>query len=320
MGNPMLYLMYGSDEFSRSEAVRSLRENIPPDVRHLNSATLDGRKLKIPDLSVACEAIPFLSERRVVVVHDALKSLKAGKARDELRAYLEHIPPTCDLVFVESEDIDKRSSLFSYLKKHGQIHEFLPRKGAELLHWITDHATRLELRIDRRAAQHLVDYVGNDTRTLVTELEKLASYAGRGGRVTTTEIDLLVQDQHEHNLFAWIDSLSLRKRGEALQGLRSLLNEGQAAPYILFMLARQVRILLATRELAAQRLRANDIASTLRLNPFIVKKALDQVRSFGPGELETLHDHILDMDYATKTGRIQADIALDMLVLQICPP
>src|SRR5687768_12561898 len=113
----MIYLLYGPEEFARSEALAELKAAIPPDLADLNVATLEGRRLKIDALISACEAFPFLVERRLVIVQDLLKHQKAGKDRDQLRAYLERIPPTCDLVFVENEDFDKRGAIFGYLKK-----------------------------------------------------------------------------------------------------------------------------------------------------------------------------------------------------------
>lgn len=314
----MLYLFYGPDELARTEAVASLRARIPLDLLALNSATFEGRRLNLDELELAAEAIPFLAEQRIVEVYDALKHLKSGKERDALRALLPNIPPTCDLVFIEGEDVDKRTAVYTYLKKEGEVREFAPRQGAELLAWLNEQAQALGVQLERSTAQQLVDYVGNDSRLLKTDLEKVASYVGQGGTVTPATIDLLVPDQHEHNLFAFIDSLSQRQRSAALQGIRALLADGQPAPYILFMLARQVRILLGVRELAAQRMRANDIATHLRQKPFVVRKALDQGKQFAAGELETLHDRLLELDRATKTGRVAAEVALDMLVMEVC--
>jgi DNA polymerase III subunit delta len=314
----MLYLFYGPDEFLRSEAVATLRATLPPDTVDLNSATFDGRKLTMANLRVACEAFPFLAERRLVVVTDALKHLKAGKPRDEFRAFLEEVPPTCDLVLVESDTVDKRSLVFSYLKKHGKVQECVPRQGDELYRWLAEQAATLDARLNRDAARQLVDYVGTDSRTLMTELTRLACYVGRGGRITTTVVSTLVQDDHEHNLFAFIDSLSQRDMGKALEGLHTLLDERQAPTYLLFMLARQVRILLATRELAARRMRTDEIAAHLRQKPFVVRKALEQVVRFRPDELERFHHRLLELDHAHKTGRVLIEPALDVLVMEVC--
>jgi DNA polymerase-3 subunit delta len=208
--------------------------------------------------------------------------------------------------------------VFTYLKKAATVSEFLPKEGAALLSWLGDRARLLDARLDGAAAQRLIAYIGNDGRALVNELGKLASYAGRGGRITPEEVELLVQDRQEQSLFAFIDELSARRRGAALQSLRQLFADGQAATYILFMVARQVRILLGVKELTAQRLRPDDIAARLGQRPFVVRKALDQARGFSDAELARLHDRMLELDHASKTGRVEAEAGLEMLVVELC--
>jgi DNA polymerase-3 subunit delta len=86
----------------------------------------------------------------------------------------------------------------------------------------------------------------------------------------------------------------------------------------MFMVARQVRILLGVRELSAQRRRPDDIAAELGQRPFVVKKAMEQVRGFEAGVLERMHDRLLELDLATKTGRIQPEVALELFVAEAC--
>lgn len=314
----MLYLLFGPDEYSRSEALAVRRAVVPAEVADLNITRLEGRRLKLEALAAACEAMPFLAERRVVIVADALKHTKAGKEREELRAYLERVPPACDLVFVEGDEVDRRSILFTQLKKVGEVREFVPPQGPDLTRWLAERARRTGARLEPAAAQRLVDLVGPDTRALVTELEKLATYVGRGGAIGPGDVTLLVEDRQEQNLFSFIDELSARRLGPALRGAHALLEEGQAATYVLFMLARQIRILIGVQELAARRVRPDEIAAELGQKPFVVRKALDQVRGFAPGELGLLHDRLLQLDVASKTGRIQSETALEIFVAEVC--
>jgi DNA polymerase-3 subunit delta len=312
----MIYLLHGPDEYRRSAALAKLRASIPIDLRDLNSTNLDGRRLKLDTLIAACEAFPFIAEKRIVVVDDLLKHQKAGADRDALRAYLERIPPTCDLIFVESEEFDKRNAIFTYLKKTAEVQEFAQLEAGELIRWLAERVQARKVRLDPPAAQRLVAFVGGDTRALVNELEKLASYVGHGGRITVQIVDLLVQDEQEQNLFTFIDELSARRRGPALASVRRLLDEGQAATYIIFMVARQLRILIGVKELLNQRLRPDDIATKLGQKPFVVRKALDQVRGFTDAELVRLHDRVLALDHATKTGRMEAETGLELLVAE----
>ncbi|HMO56707.1 MAG TPA: DNA polymerase III subunit delta [Roseiflexaceae bacterium] len=314
----MIHLLYGPDELARSEYLATLRVVVPPDLADLNLTSLDGRRLKLDALVAACEALPFIAERRLVLVFDLLKHQKAGKERDELRTYLERIPPTCDLIFIETQDFDKRNAIFTYLKKVADVREFLPKEGAALLNWVGERARDLGASIQPAAAQRLTLLAGSEGRMLDNELRKLASYVGSGGRITPQIVDRLVQDDQEQNLFAFIDELSARRLAAALQSLRHLLNDGQAATYLLFMIARQLRILLGVKELAGQRMRPDEIATQLGQKPFVVRKALEQVRAFSDADLVRLHDRVLELDHATKTGRFDAEAGLELLVAEIC--
>lgn len=314
----MIYLFYGPNELARSEAVAALRAGLPAEVADLNVSVLDGRKLTIEQLVAACEAHPFLAERRLVIVYDALKHSKAGKGREELRSYCERVPATCDLVFVEQEEVDRRHLLFTYLSKHGVVREFPLLQGAELLRWIEQRAKMLHATIEPAAAQRLVELAGNESRLLANELAKLASYVGRNGKIDLRAVDRLVTDQQEQNLFAFLDELSSRRLGSALRGARALIEDGQAPPYVLFMLARQIRILLQVRQLLSQRRRADEIAAELNLKPFVARKATEQARNFSLAELIHAHDRLLELDHAIKTGRIQAETALELFVVEVC--
>lgn len=316
----MLYLFYGPDDFIAAEAIAVIRQQLPADVLPFNSSTLEGKRLKLDELARECEAMPFLADRRVVVVTNALKHLKAGKPREAVRDYLVNVPAACHLIFWEQGDLDKRNVVFTYLKKHGTVQECVPLQGAELHRWLADRAKRERVKLPRPAAAHLIELSGTDSRTLVTELHKLAAYVGTGGTITPDVIDLLIADSSESNLFAFIDSLGSRQPAAALAGLRGLLDDGQAPAYIIFMLMRQVRILLGVAALQAERLRPEEMASQLRQKPFVVRKALEQLRSFRPEELEALHDRLLATDHAIKTGRQQAEVALEMLVYEWSMP
>jgi DNA polymerase-3 subunit delta len=50
----------------------------------------------------------------------------------------------------------------------------------------------------------------------------------------------------------------------------------------------------------------------------VIRKALDQARGFSDAELAHLHDQVLAIDQASKTGRLDADTGLEMLVVELC--
>ena len=310
----MIALFFGADDLARSEALAVYRDAIPADVADLNISLLEGRKLKLPALAAACESMPFLADRRLVVVEGALKYLKAGDAREAVRAYLAQVPDTVDLIFVEGDDFDKRSSLFTALKKTADVREFQPRQGADLQRWLTQRARSLDVRLLPEAGALLVEFAGNEGRALLSELRKLAAYAGPGGTIGADAVRLLVPDTGETSVFEFIDALASRRMPVALRLLRQLFDDGAAPTYLLFMAGRQVRVLLGVAELAARRMPPDAIAAELGQKPFVVRKALAQAGGYDRGALLRLHDRLVELDHWSKTGRIEADAALELLV------
>ncbi len=315
----MIYLFHGTDELARTEALRAAKAAIPPELSDLNLAVLDGRKLKLDLLAAACESLPFLAERRLVIVEDALKHVRADDAR-RICEYLTRVPDTTDLIFVERDAVDKRGALFTWLKKHAQVREFEPRQGTELHRWLQQRAAELDARLAPEAAAVLVEFVGNESRALDNELRKLANYVGPGGTIDAAAVRRLVPDSSEASVFAFIDALAMQRLEPALTLLHQLLEDGEPPLKLLFMIGRQVRLLIQVKELAAQRLKPEAIAAQIKQPPFVVKKALDQATRFRPAALVQLHDRLIELDHALKTGRVEQQSGLELLVAELCAP
>jgi DNA polymerase-3 subunit delta len=313
----MIAIYFGPDEYMRSEAIKQLLATIPDAARSLNVVRLDGKRFKLEALMNACEAFPFLHDRRLVIVDDLLKHQKAGKERDELKTYLDKLPAWADVLFNENEEFDKRNAIFNHISKIGQVQEFLHPKETELIRWIGEQARARQVVIDNAATARLIALVGNNGRTLINELDKLANYVRPGGSINESVVQLMVADDTEQNLFTFIDEMAARRKGAALAKLRKLIADGQAPQYIIFMIARQIRILLQVRELDLARTRPNDIAAKVGLRPgFLTDKAIQQARGFRADELERLHERLLSLDHKSKTGGVDVLAGLDLLVME----
>jgi DNA polymerase-3 subunit delta len=166
------------------------------------------------------------------------------------------------------------------------------------------------------AVMALATYAGDDLRLLNQEIEKLLTYAG-DRPITEADVRRLVPATTESDIFAMVDALGQRNRQQAVRRLHELLEAGEAPTYILYMITRQFRILTQVKELAGQGLGEATIQSGLGLHPFVVKKALAQARNFSPSQLITIYQRILETDKAIKTGRLEPELALDMLVVEL---
>jgi DNA polymerase-3 subunit delta len=111
-----------------------------------------------------------------------------------------------------------------------------------------------------------------------------------------------------------VDAITQRDEKAASRLLRRRLDSGDHPLALLGMVVRQIRILIQVKELAEAGLDRQAIARRLRLHAFVVRKALEQEHSFSMKQLEDIHRSLLETDVAIKTGRVDAVLALDMMI------
>jgi DNA polymerase-3 subunit delta len=324
----MFYVFHGPDDLSRNEALSKLREQMgDPSLADLNTTVLDGESLTLGELRGVCDSLPFMSDRRLVIVHNYLTRLGGGgkrdaEALDELAGYLPAMPDTVRLIFAEADTLPKNHLILKIAVKHkeGHIQTFKGPGRGEMSGWVVGRVEAKGATIERPAADALVIAVGDDLRLLDSEIEKLAIYAGDERPITADDVDLLVPYAGTANVFAMVDAIGRRDGRTALRGLHKLLDENAAPLYLLSMIVRQFRILIQVKELSAQGLAASTIAKRAGLHPFVAEKAQRQAMNFTMGQLEVIYARLLETDLVIKTGQMEDVLALDTLVAALCGP
>jgi DNA polymerase-3 subunit delta len=326
----MIHVLHGDDDYSARQALDQLKAALgDPTTADLNTTVLEGRSLTFDELRTTCDTMPFLSERRLVVVEGLLARYEpragiadGGKPRSDtlessLRAYLPGVPDTADLVFAERVALSERNTLLKVIKQSGgTVREFPSPAGADLSAWIIQRVRSSGARMSPRAAETLAAFVGGNLRQLAQEIEKLATYAN-GRQIEDADVHLLVADAREVKVWTLTDAVAARNRDGAVAALRQMLDEGEQPLMLLAMITRQFRSLIMVKELAEGGASADKIAGQLRMNPYIARKSADTARSFSFERLETIYRHLLDTDVAVKTGRAEPALALDLLVIEL---
>ena len=325
----MFYLFHGEDEFSRSETLAAFERRMgDPGLAELNTTIFDGSKVSLDELQHACDSVPFMAERRLVIVDGLLTYLEPkGRERtlsdwqkeylEKLTQYLQRLPETTRLVFVEGRIISERNPVhrLALADEGGHVREFKPPQRRELNRWIEERVRNKGGQISPEAAETLAAFVGNNLRLLDQEIEKLAVYVDGGRPISKDDVRLLVSYVREANIFEMVDALGQRDGQRAARLLHQLLDEGEHPLALLGMIVRQFRILIQVKELNGRGLSQQDIASRLRLHRFVVRKVVRQAMNFSMEQLETIYRRLLETDVAIKTGRMDAVLALDMLVV-----
>ena len=324
---PTFYVFHGADEFTRAETLADFKSRLgPPDTVDLNTTTLDGRNLTLTELRHVCDAIPFLAEKRLVIVNDLLTRLIPRKGQElstaqkeyltALADYLPGLPETTRLVFVEDTVLPAQHPVLQLAQREerGYVKRFDPPADGALPRWVEKRVNKHGGEIEPRAAHQLATVVGADLRLLDQEVVKLVTYTNAERPIVRADVDAVVPYAQAAVVFDLVDALGRRDGRTAAQTLHRLLDAGEHPMGLLAMIVRQFRLLIQVKELKADGTTSRDIAQALKLHPFPAGKLYNQATYFTAEQLEMVYRHLLDIDVAIKSGEIEAEVALDLLV------
>jgi DNA polymerase III subunit delta len=346
----VITLIHGPAELLRSEELGRLRAGVAedPGIADLNTVTLDGRQVTLADLQFACGAMPFLAERRLVIVEGLLKRLaapaKKGKGAaaasasaepDEpatptqglakaVLALWDTLPDTTDLVLVEEDTVPSGAPLRKLieLQRAGQariVTSEKPRRG-DVPQWIRERARLRKVQLDDAAIKDLAEYVGDDLRQLDQELLKLRDYVGGHKSVTQADVRRLVPATRAANVFDMVDALAVGNTGQAGRMLRHALDvDGEEPLGLLALFGRRYRQLLQVKALQAAGTRPDQLAHQMNQADWQIRRLLEQAQRQSRERLLRSLEYVLAADEAIKTGKCTDREAMDILLAQLVP-
>lgn len=326
----MIHLL--PDDFHGNERLAEIRASCgDPESVAINTTKLEGPRLPLDELVAAAAAMPFLAEKRLVVVRKLLAQSerqgedgerRRGRQQEHLKTiaeWLPQVPPTTELVFLE-EKIPARNStnpvVQAIVRLGGEILESPKLQPEAVQAWILRRVVAKGGRVSPDAAAVLADTLRDDLGRIDQEIDKLITYAGEA-EVTPADVRLLVTEAREENVFRLVDAIGMRDRRQALSVLHQLLRDGTPVQVMLAMVARQLRLLLQIREVQGRTSNQSAIAGELGLRPWQVRNLATQARRFGAGDLERAYHLLLGADQSIKTGRLEPEVAVDLLVADL---
>ncbi len=302
MQKPNLVFMYGEDTFSLRNELQRWKKAFIEKYDDMNLEELDGSKTSVEEIGGAITAMPFMSERRLVILKDFLASKKADDQK-KLVPLIEKLSDETVFVIAENSTPDKRTSAFKTLSKQATVKIFNTPEGAALTSWLVQRFHAHKGQIDYRTATYLISAAGNDLWKLENEAQKLSLYA-KNQPVTPDMIDKLVVGSIQQSIFTLTDQLAQKDTKGALRTIRKLQANGQEAPYLFAMIARQFRLMLEIKSLTEQNTPQPAIASKMKVHPYVVKTVASQCRNFTHTQLRRALRKLLEIDRRLKTGRI----------------
>ena len=304
-----VYVLHGDDAFLRDAHRQEIAARVTKGADPQVAVTTFDADAGLADVLDELRTLPFLAQRRLVVLRDA--DAFVTKHRGPLEDYLSSPSKTSSLMLI----VSRWDSKWRLAKLAGKIGDYIdcsvPAKQS-LTAFLRDSAERRSKKISRDAAELLEQWVGKDRASLDAEIEKLSLFVGERAEITIEDVSTLVAATAGPTPYALTNAITAGDPVAALDSLGGMLAARGDEFKVLGMIAWHLRrVLKAQRQLAAGKQPDVWLPYDQR-RPF---RAMLQRRS--PRKLHQDFRRLLCADMEMKSG-LEPKAALQELVIALC--
>ncbi|MHC4060842.1 MAG: DNA polymerase III subunit delta [Planctomycetota bacterium] len=297
------------------ECDKLLGELLEPQQRTTGLFNADPAEVSASDILDELRTLPFLTEKRVVVIKGADKFVSAN--RELLEGYFDSPCPTGILVLTVSS-WPGNTKLAKKLPKVGTLINVTQPKAWQLPQRLIQYARDAHGKnMGREAAELLIELAGDDLGRLYGEIDKLAIFADTEKAITAEHVEQLTGHNRLFNAFAVIDAITAGDVAQAVDRLRTMFAEDKSAEYtVVGAFAFHFRRMFKAKVMLEEGVRPADIVPRLRIwsnkDSFFL-----QLRRMPLKKIGDILQQLADIDYAIKTGRTKPQVAIEQLVLSL---
>ncbi len=308
------YLFYGSEQYLKNYYEKKLINAILTSNPEMNFDIFEGKDVDTDSIINSADTLPFLSNKRIVVVKES-ELFQKGKTNDteKIKQYLKDMPQSTCILFIENE-VDKKNKLYKTVNTLGHCIEFVPPKENELVLWLQKEFKKNNKLIETKTAIYMLRAIGTDMESLINEIQKLIAYKYEQNNITKEDIDLICTKSLEARIFDMLDAMCNKNINKALEIYNNMIILKEAPIKILVMIIRQFRLLIQTKYLLMQGYNSKAIADRLNQRLFIVNGLINQCKNFSYQSLIQAFEQCLETDLAIKTGISQT--AIELLIIK----
>ncbi len=307
-----VYLIYGDEGYLREFNRKKLLKALVKEGDSLNFASFSGKDADINEIISLAQTLPFMAEKRVVLVKD---SLFFKNACEELTEYLAD--PGSDTVLIfDEENVDKRGKNYKAVEKLGGTFEAAEMKEADLKNWISVYFARHGKKIREATAELLISRAGKDMEQLSSEINKLIDYAGDREIIENEDIDAICTRIPADVIFQMIDAMAYKRQREAVGLYYELLSAKQKPVGILSLIERQFRILLIVKEMSDKKYSQEEIAQAAKVRPFTIRNYRNQAAKYSRQTMKMILNECAQAEADAKSGKIDELLAVELLVIR----
>ena len=314
----MITTYAGENDAVRVAAVRKHVADFVAQYTDMGLERLDGEEVSYDRILEAAQSIPFLVERKLVVLKSASLNKEFTERFDE---FLDSVSESTE-VLLEEGKLDKRTSFYKQLQKKTEFSEFKELDVNGLVGWVNEYVRSQGGVISGSDARFLVERlvdanriknkIGANQMMVKNELDKLLL---NDPAITRQTIELLTEENPSSKIFDLLDAALSGNAKRTLGLYRDQRSQGVEPQQLLSMIVWQLYALAVVK--VARGRSVSEVAARTKMKPFVVEKSMNAGRRMTLQRLRDLISNLRELDVRSKTEGIVLDDALQYYLLTL---
>lgn len=316
----LIYLFTGTSEIF----IKNRMNRIIQSFNKLDTTTIK-YDMEVTSLSHVLEdaiTVPFLEDLKIIILKNPkflTKTLTASK--EDTKAFIKYLknPVDTTVLMIDATNIviSQTNEIYKMLRNVAKIIDYPEPEEIELKGWIVRSFDSNNIDIKDDALNLLLEYIGDDQPRLATEIEKLTSYIGKGGTIRQSDIRLLVSKDVSNEVYHLIKAIIQKDLDQTYAIYSNLITHTKDALTIIALISNKFKELISTYKLLKYGYSQSDIAKFYSVTTGKAYYLVQEAKAFKLSDLEYYIEKLAELDYQIKSGKIDKNIGLELLLLKL---
>jgi len=318
-----VYLLIGLEHYTFDTTIERLKKALP-NIDDASVIRFDLLETAVEEVIEEADTLPFLEDHKLIIANNAFFLSGQDKKRNEvehnlgtLESWLDNPSPTATVVFIAPfEKLDGRKRISKKMKELATVVEATRLEGKDLFVWVQNEVKSNGSFITPETAQFLVGVAGDNLLKLSSEIEKMSTYLGSEGEITSDIIEMHVQRTPEMDVFRLTDSYVMGNTAKTVLIYHDLLRNGEEPIMLTSLVAGHIRLMIHVQTLKRKGYQQHQIAKTLQVHPYRVKLMMENRNIPSQSRLLLILNKLADIDYKLKSTSGKRERLLELFFME----
>lgn len=309
----MLILINGNNQFNIDSQLREYKESFDGDIINIDGEHINS----INEIFIHTDSISMFFNQKLIVVRGLFSNKKIKTLEKLILKKLEKTNlDELNIIFVEYKKLTipkKEGGLLFFLSKNGKILTNNNLRGVTLQKWIEDKFKNANIKTSKTYVQKILSTIGDNQAILDSEIDKLILQLNADKRQNLIESDLDLLTLYDTDYMIWdlTDTVCNRDRKKSLQVIEKMFKTTNDAPLLFSAILKQFQLMILVKKFPNE---SERLKKEFLIKDYSFFKLTRYSKLFTINELLKIFNKLVSLDFATKQGKIDAKLGLNLLI------